>query len=189
MAGQTLKLDGRGILLGVSGGVAAYKAVDLASRLTKAGADVRCILTEHALEFIRPLSFEAVTGMPAFTSLWKASDEYRIGHVSLADVCDICVVAPATANILAKAAAGICDDLLSTTLCTCWERPMLIAPAMNDRMWRHPAVRQNVETLKSRGVTFIGPEAGRLACGAEGWGRMSEPQDIAAAVEALAANL
>src|SRR3989339_1994307 len=172
-----MSLDGKKVLLGVTGGIAAYKAVDLASRLRCAGAQVRVVMTANACELIRPKSFEAVTGQQVCTSLW-AIEEYRIGHISLADWADIIVVAPATANIIAKMAGGICDDLLSTILCVCWEKPLLIAPAMNERMWNNPIVQQNIERLKQMDADFIGPETGSLACGVAGIGRMTEPAAI-----------
>jgi phosphopantothenoylcysteine decarboxylase/phosphopantothenate--cysteine ligase len=178
--------DNRHILLGVSGGVAAYKAVDLASKLASAGADVRTVMTRAARRFVRPRSFEAVTRSPVFTTMWNTSEESKISHIALADWAQIVVVAPATANVIAKVALGICDDLLSTTLCTCWATPMVFAPAMNTRMWENPAVQANVETLKKRGVQWVGPTSGRLACGTEGAGRMSEPQDIVEALERIA---
>ncbi|NLH15314.1 MAG: hypothetical protein GX455_01925 [Phycisphaerae bacterium] len=171
-------LKGLEVILGVTGGIAAYKAVDLASKLTGEGAVVHCILTDSACKLVVPKSFEAVTGREVFTGLWSAPQEYRIGHVSLADRAQVMVVAPATANLLAKAAIGLCDDLLSTTLCAAWEKPIIIAPAMNDRMWSNPAVQQNVGTLRNRGWRFVGPAAGRLACGREGLGRMAEPAEI-----------
>ncbi len=179
------ELADRHIILGVTGGIAAYKAVDLASKLRGGGAVVHCILTENACKLIGPKSFEAITGQPVFTSLWDCQEEFRIGHIKLADVADAVVVAPATANIIGKVAGGICDDLLSTTLCACWEKPILMAPAMNDRMWGNPVVGRNIELIKERGIRVIGPETGRLACGTEGTGRMSEPQSIADAVAGL----
>jgi phosphopantothenoylcysteine synthetase/decarboxylase len=175
-------LVGLELILGVTGGIAAYKAVDLASKLTGAGAVVHCILTENACKLVAPKSFEAVTGREVFTSLWLTPQEYRIGHVSLADRAQMIVVAPATANLLAKAAMGLCDDLLSTTLCAGWEKPTIAAPAMNDRMWSNPAVQQNVETLRGRGWRMVGPAMGRLACGREGLGRMAEPAEILEAI-------
>ena len=175
---RIVMLKDRNILLGVTGGVAAYKAVDLASKLTAAGAGVRTIMTESACQLVAPKSFEAVTRSPVFTTLWTPTQEYTSAHIALADWAKIVVVAPATADIIAKVANGICDDLLSTTLCVCWAKPILFAPAMNDRRWENPAVRRNVETLKQRGVRLIGPAAGRLACGTEGVGRMAEPGEI-----------
>jgi phosphopantothenoylcysteine synthetase/decarboxylase len=181
------------ILLGVSGGVAAYKAVDLASKLTGAGARVNTIMTENACRLICPKSFEAVTGQPVYTSLWSTSGEYEIGHISLADWADIVVVVPATANIISKIANGICDDLLSTTLCVCWplikSGAALLAPAMNDNMWSNPAVQRNIRMIIEMGFQLIGPVEGRLACGTEGIGRMSEPQDILKAVEKIASKI
>ena len=178
-------LENCNILLGVSGGIAAYKAVDLASRLTAAGAGIRTVMTEGACQLVAPKSFEAVTRSPVFTTLWTPTQEYASAHIALADWARIIVVAPATADIIAKAANGICDDLLSTTLCVCWAKPILFAPAMNDRMWENPAVQHNVETLKQMGFRLIGPAAGRLACGTEGVGRMAEPGDIAEAIEGI----
>ncbi len=176
------------ILLGVTGGIAAYKAVDLASKLTAAGAKVRTVMTASACQLVGPKSFEAVTGSSVFTSLWTDPQGYQMSHIALADWAQIVVIAPATADIIAKAANGICDDLLSTVLCTCWATPMLFAPAMNTRMWENPATQHNVQTLRATGVRMVGPTAGRLACGTEGLGRMAEPQEILAAIETLASE-
>lgn len=174
------------VVLGVSGGIAAYKAADLASKLTGGGYSVYTIMTAAACELICPKTFEAVTGNAVFTSLWSAPDEFKIGHIDLATAAEIVVVAPATANIIAKAAAGICDDLLSTTLCACWQKPVLFAPAMNTRMWNNPIVKKNVEILKKElNVQFVGPAEGRLACGDVGAGRMAEVAEILAAVGAI----
>ena len=182
------KLKGLKVLLGVTGGIAAYKAVELASKLTAAGVRVRTIMTESATRLVGPKSFEAVTGGPVFVDLWSTTEKYEISHVGLADWADVVVVAPATANIIGKAANGICDDLLSTTLCTCWHKPTVIAPAMNDNMWESPAVQRNVKLIAKMGVEFVGPKSGRLACGKEAVGRMAEPQQIVAAVEKVAAK-
>jgi phosphopantothenoylcysteine synthetase/decarboxylase len=176
------------ILLGVTGGIAAYKAVDLASKLAAAGAGVRTVMTESACQLVGPKSFEAVTCAPVFTCLWSDPEGGRSTHIALADWAQLVVVAPASADMIGKVAHGICDDLLSTTLCTCWATPTLLAPAMNTRMWENPAVRRNVETLRERGVRLIGPVAGHLACGTEGLGRMAEPQEILAALEEMAAT-
>ena len=176
------------ILLGVTGGIAAYKAVDLASRLTAAGARVRTVMTASACQLVGPKSFEAVTGAPVSTSLWTDPQGYQMSHIALVDWAQIVVIAPATADIIAKAAHGICDDLLSTVLCTCWAAPILFAPAMNTRMWENPATQRNVQTLRATGVRMVGPTAGRLACGTEGMGRMAEPQEILAAIETLSAE-
>ena len=176
------------ILLGITGGIAAYKVVDLASKLAAAGAGVRTVMTDSACQLVGPKSFEAVTRAPVYTSLWSDPRGHEAAHISLADWAQIVVVAPATANILGKVAHGICDDLLSTTLCACWTSPLLFAPAMNDRMWANPAVAANVEILKQRGVHIVGPASGRLACGTEGLGRMAEPSEILEAIAALVAE-
>jgi phosphopantothenoylcysteine synthetase/decarboxylase len=180
------------ILLGVTGGIAAYKAVDLASKLTSAGAKVNCILTRNATKLIRPKSFEAITSQPVLTGMWKkntAGNNTEISHISVAQKADIIIIAPATANIIGKVANGICDDLLSTTLCGCWNKTVLIAPAMNNNMWENPAVQKNLETLKGFGFHTIGPETGRLACGDEAIGRMAEPADMLAKIEQIASEI
>ncbi len=186
-------LNNLNILLGVSGGIAAYKAVDLAGKLTAAGAKVKTVMTENACRLVGPPGFEAVTGSAVFTSLWNTPEEYKIGHVALVDWTDIIVVAPATANIIGKIANGICDDLLSTTLCAAWRliqaEAVFLAPAMNNNMWNNPAVQRNVKMVKEMGFQLIGPVEGRLACGTEGIGRMSEPKDILKVVEKVAAKI
>ena len=182
-------LDNRHILLCVTGGIAAYKAVDLAGKLISAGTEVQTAMTEAACRFVGPKSFEAVTQSAVFTTMWSTAEEFKAGHIALADWADVVVVVPATANIIAKVAHGICDDLLSTTLCACWAKPMLFAPAMNSRMWENPAVQANVETLTKRGIRWVGPASGHLACGTEGVGRMSEPRDIMNAIEKIASNI
>jgi len=186
-------LDNLNILLGVTGGIAAYKAVDLAGKLTAGGARVNTVMTEAACRFIGPKSFEAVTCSVVFTTMWDTVDEYKISHINLVDWADIVVVAPATANIIGKVANGICDDLLSTILCACWplveSGAALLAPAMNNNMWANPAVQNNVKTVEKMGFQLIGPVKGRLACGTEGLGRMSEPQDILEAIEKIASKI
>ncbi len=181
------------ILLGVSGGIAAYKAVDLASKLTAAGARVSTVMTEAACELVGPKSFEAVTCSAVFTSLWAMPEEYKIGHIDLVDCADIVVVAPATANIIGKIANGICDDLLSTTLCAATELiksgAVLLAPAMNNNMWTNKAVQRNIKMVKQMGLQLIGPVKGRLACGTEAIGRMAEPQDIIKAIDKIASKI
>jgi phosphopantothenoylcysteine synthetase/decarboxylase len=184
-----IKIKNLNILLGVSGGIAAYKVVDLASKLTAAGARVKTVMTENASRFVGPKSFEAVTGSAVFTSLWSKSEEHRIKHVSLVDWADIVVLAPATANIIGKIANGICDDLLSSTFCVCWQKPILLAPAMNGNMWHNPVVQRNLKTLKEIGFNSIGPTKGRLADGTIAEGRMSEPQDILEAVGKIASKI
>jgi phosphopantothenoylcysteine synthetase/decarboxylase len=186
-------LDNLNILLGVSGGIAAYKVVDLAGKLTAAGAGVNTVMTENACRLVGPKSFEAVTCSAVFTGLWNTPEEYKIGHIALVDWADIVVVAPATANIIGKIANGICDDLLSTALCVSWplieSGAALLAPAMNDNMWNNPAVQRNVKTIKEMGFGLIGPVEGRLACGKEGIGRMAEPHDILEAIEKIASKI
>jgi phosphopantothenoylcysteine decarboxylase/phosphopantothenate--cysteine ligase len=180
-------LKDRNILLGVTGGIAAYKVVDLAGKLTAAGAGVRTIMTENACRLVGPKSFEALTCSAVYTSLWSDPEGHQMAHISLADWAELVVVAPATADIIGKVAHGICDDLLSTTLCTCWATPTLFAPAMNTRMWESPAMQRNVETLRGMGIRMVGPVTGHLACGTEGMGRMAELQEILAALEEMAA--
>lgn len=175
-------LKGRRIVLGVTGGIAAYKACDLVSRLKKQGAEVRVVLTSHACEFVPPLTFETLSGNQAYCDGFDR--KYEIGHVALAKWADMFIVAPATANALAKFAAGIADDLLTTT-CLAMRCPMLMAPAMNSAMYLNPATQQNLNTLSERGVRFVGPESGFLACGEQDVGRMSEPAQIVEAAAAL----
>lgn len=177
-----MMLTGKKIVVGVTGGIAAYKACDLVSRLKKRGAQVRVVLTEHACQFVQPLSFETLSGNPAYTDSFDR--KYEIGHVALAKWADLLLIAPATANCMAKMACGIADDLLSTT-CLAVRCPVLVAPAMNSAMWRNPATQANLELLRSRGVHFVGPEAGHLACGDDDVGRMSEPEQIVEAVDAI----
>lgn len=177
------------ILLGVSAGIAAYKAVALASKLIAAGNVVKTVMTENACRLVGPASFEAITGTAVYTNMWDTPQQYDIGHVKLVDWADIVVVAPATANIIGKAAGGICDDLLSTMLCVCWAKPTLLAPAMNDNMWNNPIVQGNVKRLKEVGFQFIGPVTGRLACGTEAVGRMAEPENILEEIEKIASKI
>jgi phosphopantothenoylcysteine decarboxylase / phosphopantothenate---cysteine ligase len=167
------------VLLGVSGGIAAYKAALVARLLKAGGADVAVVLTENATRFIGPDTFSALTGAPAHTSLWEQPGE--VLHVRLAREADVAVVVPTTANVLAKLAHGHADDLLTATLleATC---PLVIAPAMHSGMWEHPATQANVATLRERGVTFVGPATGALAHGDEGIGRLEEPEHVVAAV-------
>jgi phosphopantothenoylcysteine decarboxylase/phosphopantothenate--cysteine ligase len=182
-------LSGLDVLLGVTGGVAAYKAVDLASKLTQAGAKVNTIMTANACKLVCPKSFEAVTRSAVYTNLWSEAEEYKIGHVNLVEEADLIVIAPATANVIGKMANGICDDLLSTTLCVAWSKPLLIAAAMNTNMWNNPAVARNIKSIKEMGAQVIGPKEGMLACGTEGIGRMSEPIDILEAIEKIASKI
>lgn len=172
-----MKLTGKTVVLGITGGIAAYKACELASRLRKAGAETYVIMTKNACEFVAPLSFETLTNHPVVTDTFARPETWEVEHVALAKKADVFVIAPATANIMAKMACGIADDMLSTTVLAT-KAPVLIAPAMNTGMWVNPATQKNLETLKSRGIQFVGPEGGYLACGDEGTGRMSEPEAI-----------
>jgi phosphopantothenoylcysteine decarboxylase / phosphopantothenate---cysteine ligase len=167
----------RRVLLGITGGVAAYKSAHLARLLTAAGAEVTAVMTESATRFVGPDTFAALTGRPVHTSLWERPGE--VLHVRLAHEADLAIVAPATANLLAKLAHGLADDLLTSTLLE-YAGPLMIAPAMHTGMWEHPATRGNVETLEGRGVTFVGPVEGALAHGDSGVGRLAEPETIAA---------
>jgi phosphopantothenoylcysteine decarboxylase/phosphopantothenate--cysteine ligase len=177
-------LSGRTILLVITGGIAAYKTPDLVRRLRERGARVRVVMTKGAASFITPMTLGAVSGEPVFTELWDRDAEQDIGHIRLAREADLVVVAPATADFIAKMAHGLADDLASTILLATTAN-VLIAPAMNPKMWDHRATQRNVETLQADGVRFIGPEAGEMAeTGESGIGRMSEPMDIAMAVEA-----
>ncbi len=170
-------LDKFNILLAVTGGIAVYKTADLCSRLCRLGADVIVVMTDHARQFVAPLTFSSLTGNKVYTDLFRDREVYETRHIGLTDMADLIVVAPATANIIAKMAQGICDDLVSTLLCSAGS-DILIAPAMNDRMWHHAATQRNLKTLQDDAVHVVGPATGRLACGTEGIGRMSEPQEI-----------
>ena len=172
-----MDLTGRNIVLGVTGGIAAYKSAEVVSRLRHLGANVHVIMTKNATEFVAPLTFRTLSANPVVTDTFAAPEEWNVEHVALAKLADLFVIAPATANILAKMACGIADDMLSTTVLAT-KAAVLVAPAMNTGMWTAEATRQNVETLRNRGVEFIGPDNGMLACGDEGTGRMSEPAEI-----------
>jgi phosphopantothenoylcysteine decarboxylase / phosphopantothenate---cysteine ligase len=169
------------IVLGVSGGIAAYKAVDLARRLIKEGYRVKTVMTANATRLVTPLTFESVTGSDVATSLFREGGQ-PMYHISLAQEADLVLVAPATADILAKMAAGIADDLLSTTLLST-RAPVIVAPAMNTSMYLHPATRHNLSVLRERGIVVVGPASGSLACGEEGEGRMVEPDELLEAVK------
>ena len=177
-----MSIRGQRILLCVAGGIAAYKSAELVRRLRDAGAQVQVAMTENAQRFVGAQTFQALSGQPVRTSLWDAHAEAAMGHLELARWADRVVVAPATANTLARLAHGLADDLVST-LCLATEAPLLAAPAMNHRMWRHPATQANVETLRGRGVAFVGPNDGPLAEGESGPGRMAEPTEIVTALE------
>ncbi|HLS83831.1 MAG TPA: bifunctional phosphopantothenoylcysteine decarboxylase/phosphopantothenate--cysteine ligase CoaBC [Arenimonas sp.] len=186
IASATATLAGQRILLCVGGGIAAYKALELVRRLRDAGAQVQVAMTAGAQQFVTPLSFQALSGYPARTTLWDSAAEQAMGHLELARWADQVIVAPATADLLARLAHGMADDLVST-LCLATEAPLSVAPAMNHRMWRHPATVANVALLQSRGVQVIGPDDGPLAEGESGPGRLAGPEAIVAALAGAAA--
>src|SRR5690606_15822805 len=169
------------ILLIIGGGIAAYKRIELVRLLRKAGMTVRCVLTRAGEQFVTPLTLAALSENKVYTNLFDLKDEVEMGHIELSREADLVVVAPATADLLAKMAAGIADDL-ATTLLLATDKPVLMAPAMNVRMWLHPATRRNLATLKGDGVSFVGPDEGAMACGEYGPGRMAEPQAIFEAI-------
>ncbi|MEN8194919.1 MAG: bifunctional phosphopantothenoylcysteine decarboxylase/phosphopantothenate--cysteine ligase CoaBC [Pseudomonadota bacterium] len=177
-------LSNKRVLLIVAGGIAAYKALELIRRLREQGASVRCILTRGGAQFVTPLSLAALSGTKVYDDLFSLTGEAEMGHIELSRDADLLVVAPATADILAKMAAGMADDLATTALLAT-DKPVLVAPAMNVRMWEHAATRANVETLSSRGVLRVGPGAGDMACGEFGEGRMAEPAEILGAIESF----
>ena len=182
----TAMLKGKRILLIVAGGIAAFKSQELVRLLRKRDASVRCVLTEAGAKFVTPLALQALTEDKVYTDLFSLTDESEMGHIQLSRDADLLVVAPATANILARMAAGLADDL-ATTVLLATDKPVLAAPAMNVRMWTHAATVANVETLRKRGIHFVGPNDGVMACNEYGPGRMSEPEEIVAAIEGLLA--
>jgi phosphopantothenoylcysteine decarboxylase/phosphopantothenate--cysteine ligase len=184
MTRSKTKVQGKRILLIVGGGIAAYKALELVRRLKEGGASVRVILTKGGAEFVTPLSFSVLSEEKTFTDLFDLKEEAEIGHIRLSREADLVVVAPATADLLAKMATGTASDLASTVLLATDKR-VLVAPAMNVRMWQHPATRRNVTTLRADGIHFVGPEEGEMACGEFGPGRMAEPEAIVSAIARL----
>ena len=183
--GSSSPLAGRRVLLGVTGGIAAYKACILTRLLTQAGATVQVVMTSSAARFVGSDTFAALSGRPAYTEVWE--EPGSVLHVRLARGADVCVVAPATANVIAKLSGGIADDLITSTLleATC---PLVVAPAMHSGMWEHPATQANVRSLRERGTVMVGPGRGPLAAGDEGVGRMAEPEDILATLEEVASR-
>lgn len=173
-------LAGYRILLVIAGGIAAYKSLDLIRRLRERGAHLRCVLTQGGAQFITPLSVASLSEAPVYTDLWSLKDETEMGHIRLSREADLIIIAPASANIIAQMAQGLATDLATTTLLAA-DKPILIAPAMNQMMWGHPATQANVTTLAKRGVHQVGPGAGDMACGETGSGRMAEPLEIVAA--------
>jgi phosphopantothenoylcysteine decarboxylase len=170
------------ILLGITGSIAAYRAADLASQLVKLGNEVTCLPTRGALEFITPLTLQTLSRRPIVTDLFAEKDGWQPGHIQLADAADLLLIAPATANVLAALAQGSAHDAL-TAIALATRAPILIAPAMNGKMWTHPATVRNVETLKGWGYEFIEPDSGMLACGYEGVGRLATVEDILSRVQ------
>jgi phosphopantothenoylcysteine decarboxylase/phosphopantothenate--cysteine ligase len=175
-------LDGQRIVLGISGGIAAYKAAELLRQLTQAGAQVRVVMTASALHFVGPTTFQALSGHPVRSSLWDEAAEAAMSHIELARWATQILIAPATANLIARLAQGRANDLLST-VCLASEAPLTLAPAMNRVMWAHPATQANVATLSARGARIVGPGVGEQACGETGAGRMLEPEQIVAALQ------
>jgi len=180
-ADKTSGLAGQRVLLCVGGGIAAYKALELVRRLREAGAEVQVAMTSGAQQFVTPLSFQALSGHVTRTTLWDSAAEQAMGHIELARWADRVIIAPATADLMARLAHGMADDLV-TTLCLATTAPLTIAPAMNHRMWQHPATQANLATLRERGVQIVGPNDGPLAEGESGPGRLAEPEEIVAAL-------
>jgi phosphopantothenoylcysteine decarboxylase/phosphopantothenate--cysteine ligase len=176
-------IKGRRILLGLTGGIAAYKAAELARLLTQAGAEVRVVMTDAACRFITPVTMQALSGNPVHTDLWDASVPNNMAHIELSRGCDAIVIAPASADFLAKLAQGLCDDLLST-LCLARECPLLVAPAMNLQMWGNPATQRNLKQIAADGIAVLGPASGDQACGEVGMGRMLEAEEIFEEIDA-----
>ncbi len=174
-----MNLTGKTIVLGVTGGIAAYKSAEIVSRLRRLKADVFVIMTKNAMEFVAPLTFQTLSKHPVVTDTFRTPETWEVEHIALAQRADLFLIAPATANLMAKMACGIADDMLSTTVLAT-KAPILLAPAMNTGMWTSEATQRNAEILRERGVRMIGPDSGNLACGDTGAGRMSEPETIVA---------
>jgi phosphopantothenoylcysteine decarboxylase len=183
-AGMSSPLTGKKIILGITGSIAAYKAAELTSQLRKKGAEVFPVMTAGAQKFITPLTLQALARQPVATDLWSEGNGWQPGHVELADKADLLLIAPATADVIAQFAHGLAPDFLSSLHLVC-RAPLLIAPAMNGKMWFHPATVANVATLTTRGAQFIGPEEGMLACGYEGIGRLWPVEGIVERAEQL----
>ncbi|MBR4383656.1 MAG: bifunctional phosphopantothenoylcysteine decarboxylase/phosphopantothenate--cysteine ligase CoaBC [Selenomonadaceae bacterium] len=177
-------LTNKNILLGVTGGIAAYKIVEVASRLKKSGANVRVMMTKNATEFVSPRTFQEITGNAVSVEMFGDAANFHVAHIALAEFADLIVVAPATANFLAKMAHGIADDLLTTTILA-FDKKIIVAPSMNTKMFENPATQANLEILKARGVEILEPATGELACGTNGKGRLPEPVEICAAIEKI----
>lgn len=177
-------MTGKNILIGVTGGIAAYKVVEVASRLKKSGANVKVIMTKHATEFVSPRTFQEITNNAVSIDLFADAANFNVAHISLADFADLMLIAPATANFLAKMAHGIADDLLTTTVLA-FDKKILVCPSMNTKMLDNPATQANLNLLKARGVQILEPNSGNLACGTVGKGRLPEPKEICAAIEKI----
>ena len=175
---------GKNILIGVTGGIAAYKVVEVASRLKKSGANVRVMMTRAATEFVSPRTFQEITGNAVFVEMFGDAAHFHVAHVALADFADMILIAPATANLLAKMAHGIADDLLTTTILA-FDKEILLAPSMNSKMFENPATQANLSALKARGIKILEPASGKLACGTSGKGRLPEPIEICAEIEKI----
>jgi len=178
-----MDLQGRRILLIISGGIAAFKSLDLIRRLREQGATVRCVLTKGGAQFVTPLSVSALSEEKVYQDIFSLTDEAEMGHINLSREADLLVVAPASADIMARMASGLASDLATTALLAT-DKPVMVVPAMNVRMWEHAATQANIETLRSRGVMCVGPVEGNMACGEHGYGRMSEVEDVVAAIVA-----
>jgi phosphopantothenoylcysteine decarboxylase/phosphopantothenate--cysteine ligase len=172
-----MSLKDKSIVLGIGGGIAAYKCCELARLMAKAGADVHCVLTEAGAKFVTPLTLQTLTQNPVHTGMFDLIEEREIGHISLAEKADLVLVAPATADLIAKVSHGICDELLTTVICAT-KAPVVFAPSMNSNMWENAITQENVTRLKKHGYSFVEPETGELACGYEGKGRLPEPHAI-----------
>jgi phosphopantothenoylcysteine decarboxylase/phosphopantothenate--cysteine ligase len=181
---EKIMLDKKNILIGVTGGIAAYKVVEVASRLKKSGANVKVMMTRNAAEFVSPRTFQEITGNVVSVEMFGDAANFHVAHISLADFADLILIAPATANFLAKMAHGIADDLLTTTVLA-FDKEILIAPSMNTKMFENPATQANLATLKARGVKILEPAVGNLACGTSGKGRLPEPEEICVEVEKI----
>jgi phosphopantothenoylcysteine decarboxylase len=180
-------LKGREIIVAICGGIAAYKVADVVSKLVQAGAGVSVVMTDSAQKFVTPLTFQALSGRPVRTSTWDLQDSSDPQHISLTEKADLLLVAPATADMIAEVAHGLCDDLVSVMIAAA-ACPVVFAPAMNNRMWDNPIAQENVAKLKSHNYKFIGPEAGWLACRNVGAGRLTEPAEIVEQVSAMLAR-
>ena len=184
IAPMTKTFENKSILLIISGGIAAYKSLELIRLIKKSGGHVRCILTKGGEQFVTPLSVASLSENHVYTDIWSLKDETEMGHIRLSREADLIVIAPATANILAQMANGLAEDLASTTLLAA-NKPILAAPAMNHKMWDNAATQRNIRTLKDDGIHMVGPTEGDMACGEHGMGRMAEPEDILNAIQDL----